>query len=201
MPQINRIRDIFELSISLNEFICFQFGFQNRTFPLRAVINQESKGDRLIWRLFSEICSGLKYLHKYDIIHRDLKPENILLDSNDRIKICDFGLATTTSLVLQQRSKEYWSTSSDETNSSQTGQVNTSFYGAPELSNGASKSVYCKKADIYSLGIIFFELCHPRFETDMERAKMIGNIRKINFNLPCFFYYPKNIRQARVCYL
>ena len=36
---------------------------------------------------------GINYLHSANIIHRDLKPSNILIDSDCRIKICDFGLA------------------------------------------------------------------------------------------------------------
>lgn len=50
--------------------------------------------DRRLWRLFREIVEGLAYVHGQGMIHRDLKPENIFLDSNDHVKIGDFGLAT-----------------------------------------------------------------------------------------------------------
>lgn len=48
-----------------------------------------------VWRLFREIVEGLAHIHQQGMIHRDLKPVNIFLDSNDHVKIGDFGLATT----------------------------------------------------------------------------------------------------------
>ena len=51
----------------------------------------------LIYRWFIQILEGLQYLHEYGkhgIIHRDLKPENILITADNKIKICDLGLAT-----------------------------------------------------------------------------------------------------------
>lgn len=142
---------------------------------------------------------GLGYLHKNGIIHRDLKPENILLDSKDHIKICDFGLATTTSLVLQQRPKAYYHTSSSVC-SSQTGEVGTSYYGAPELSKAASKSIYWKKADIYSFGVIFFEMCHPPFTTGMERDRVLNALRKKEIDFPDDFSPSKFRKQTYVSY-
>lgn len=47
-----------------------------------------------VWRLFREIVEGLSHIHQQGMIHRDLKPVNIFLDSNDHVKIGDFGLAT-----------------------------------------------------------------------------------------------------------
>lgn len=48
-----------------------------------------------VWRLFREIVEGLSHIHQQGMIHRDLKPVNIFLDSNDHVKIGDFGLATS----------------------------------------------------------------------------------------------------------
>lgn len=64
-----------------------------------------------------------------------------------------------------------------------TGRVGTSLYVAPELEK-AGKFFYNKKVDIYSLGIIFFEMCHGRFETRMERIQTLINLRKIEIILP-----------------
>ena len=48
-----------------------------------------------VWQLFREIIEGLYHIHQQGMIHRDLKPVNVFLDSNDHVKIGDFGLATT----------------------------------------------------------------------------------------------------------
>merc|ERR1712137_953112 len=54
-----------------------------------------NRQDLYSWLL--QICQGLKYLHDMEdegIIHRDLKPDNLLLSKRNKLKICDFGLAT-----------------------------------------------------------------------------------------------------------
>ncbi|XP_055298583.1 eIF-2-alpha kinase GCN2-like [Sitodiplosis mosellana] len=127
----------------------------------------------LLW--YQDIACGLAHLHQKQIIHRDLKPENVLLDSHGRVKIGDFGLATTMDSVLKQQQRAISST--DKTRSSQTGYVGTSYYVAPELSEIAKNSTYGKEADIYSLGMIFFEMRHPQFATGMERDKVLKDAR------------------------
>ena len=49
------------------------------------------------WRaqkFFKQIISGVAYLHRKGVAHRDIKPENILLDSEEVVKIADFGMST-----------------------------------------------------------------------------------------------------------
>lgn len=46
-----------------------------------------------IWRLFIEICLGLRYLHSNKILHRDIKTTNIFLTKDDKVKIGDLGVA------------------------------------------------------------------------------------------------------------
>ena len=128
---------------------------------------------RTVW--YQDIVCGLAHLHQKQIIHRDLKPENILLDFHGRMKIGDFGLATTMDSVLKQKQRAI--TSTNKKRSSQTGYVGTSYYVAPELSERASNSTYGKEADIYSIGMIFFEMRHPQFATGMERDKVLTDAR------------------------
>lgn len=140
-------------------------------------------------------------MHKNDIIHRDLKPENILLDSNGHIKISDFGLAITVDMVMKQRSKLTSSTDGTKLRSSQTGKVGTSYYVAPELHESASISQYGKEADIYSLGIIFFEMLHKPFETGMERDKTLKDIRSNNITFPDSINIRNFYTEIEVCLL
>ncbi|XP_043655255.1 eIF-2-alpha kinase GCN2 [Drosophila teissieri] len=141
--------------------------------------------DRL-WRLFREIAEGLAHIHQQGIIHRDLKPVNIFLDSHDQIKIGDFGLATTSFLALQAHDTApapvHQITSAED--GTGTGKVGTTLYVAPELTGNASKSVYNQKVDMYTLGVILFEMCQPPFDTSMERAQTIMALRNVSINIP-----------------
>lgn len=92
-----------------------------------------------IWKYFIQIIFGLKYLHYNNIIHRDIKCSNIFLDQYDNIKIGDFG----TSKILT----EYL-------NYGQT-QIGTPYYMAPEI---FKRIRYTNKVDIWSLGIVLYEL-------------------------------------------
>ncbi|KAL9892877.1 eukaryotic translation initiation factor 2 alpha kinase Gcn2 isoform 1-T1 [Glossina fuscipes fuscipes] len=143
--------------------------------------------DRL-WRLFREIAEGLSHIHQQGIIHRDLKPVNIFLDSHDQIKIGDFGLATTSFLALQSHVESMQPTQTSHITSTEdgtgTGKVGTTLYVAPELTGNASKSTYNQKVDMYTLGIILFEMSQPPFATSMERAQTIINLRSPNIIAP-----------------
>lgn len=86
-----------------------------------------------------DIANGLSYLHLFGFIHRDMKSLNILLDENFRAKICDFGM-----------------TRSIDQSSPMTGMIGSSHWMAPEVL--LSKPNYNEKADVYSFGIILYEL-------------------------------------------
>ena len=65
-----------------------------------------------------------------------------------------------------------------------TGQIGTAMYVAPELNTGKSMVAYSQKVDMYSLGIIFFEMCHPPLTTGMERIKILSSVRSKDIILP-----------------
>eukprot|EP00048_Salpingoeca_helianthica_P000900 m.44775 g.44775 ORF g.44775 m.44775 type:complete len:993 (-) comp10951_c0_seq1:40-3018(-) len=90
-----------------------------------------------------EISFGLEYLHSHRICHRDLKPDNILFDHMGSVKIVDFG----SSCEISDRGM--------------TGNIGTLLWTAPEVftEGGLSRaSIYSTKVDIYSLGIIMWQL-------------------------------------------
>lgn len=108
-----------------------------------------------------------------------MKPDNIFLSQSDpfgRIKIGDFGLATTIRLTL----KRYRENNSKDLLSSNE-EVGTPLYMSPEV---IRMSVRNTKMDMYSFGIILFEMCHPPFYTVMERIKTLEAIRRKDIIIP-----------------
>ncbi|MDF1664326.1 MAG: serine/threonine-protein kinase, partial [Planctomycetota bacterium] len=124
---------------------------------LTAVLNHEARGnlERLCQMTLIQVAAALEYAHDLDFIHRDLKPANILLsrfqgadiDENLELKVSDFGLAQ--------------GTFPDDSvgGSSLKGLSGTPIYMAPELFSGQGATA---ASDIYSVGVIAYELLHGR---------------------------------------
>nr|OQO18636.1 hypothetical protein B0A51_14368 [Rachicladosporium sp. CCFEE 5018] len=143
-----------------------------RDYILR-VINEEDA-----WRFIRQVTEGLAHVHSHGIIHRDLKPDNVFIDALGNPKIGDFGLATTSQyLALDSTTSVNGSVNGDMTRS-----VGTALYVAPELRSGSGGS-YTDKVDMYSLGIMFYEMCEP-FATAMERIRALQLIRERGASLP-----------------
>ncbi|VDM23310.1 unnamed protein product [Wuchereria bancrofti] len=131
------------------------------------------KNPRQIWRLFREILLGLQYIHQEGTIHRDIKPMNVLIDGSDHAKIGDFGLATRDIM-----SKNLSSLNESDMNFSMTKDIGTALYIAPELLSTAGGSIdYTTKIDVYSLGIVLFEMFYRPLLPGMERIAVIKNLR------------------------
>ncbi|PWW78121.1 Serine/threonine-protein kinase [Tuber magnatum] len=143
------------------------------------------------WRLLRQVLEGLAHIHGLGIIHRDLKPENIFIDLNGNPQIGDFGLAT--SGQVSNRTDQAGSDDVDLTTN-----VGTVLYVAPELRTTKGHAKYDGRADMYSLGIIFFEMCYTPLVTVMERGKVIGKLREKKVNFPSDFATDKNVVQASI---
>ncbi|CAD8127995.1 unnamed protein product [Paramecium sonneborni] len=129
-------------------------------------------------KIIRQILDALYYLHKNNIIHRDLKPQNIFLDGDLNVKLGDFGLATEMKQEIKFFDQKLMRVSSTVQNNqierlSLTQGVGTFLYLAPEQ----EQSQYDSKVDVYSLGIILFEMYYP-FKTDMERINYITQLRE-----------------------
>ncbi|KAG8989771.1 hypothetical protein FRB90_002076, partial [Tulasnella sp. 427] len=128
------------------------------------------------WRLFRQILEALAHIASLGIIHRDVKLTNIFIGANGDVKIGDFGLATSSLAGIDPSdlSKTAFQPNLEITY----GQgVGTALYTAPEVLSRARGNANHSKADMYSLGIVFFEMCWPPFQTSSERIEVLNKLR------------------------
>lgn len=139
-----------------------------------------------IAHIFHQIVDAVDYVHYKGLIHRDLKPSNIFFSQDGQIKIGDFGLVTDTADVSNM-SNECGDHSGLPSSVRHTQQVGTHLYMSPEQLRGQH---YDYKVDIYSLGLIFFEL-HVYFSTEMERIKTLRALREGQYPADFVKQYPE----------
>ncbi len=166
---------------------------------LRSCTLQRSRHKSLL--MFREICLGVEYVHAQGLIHRDLKPSNIFFSNEGTIKIGDFGLVTAYCDAAERLDFDSNGDSGDGDSTDcgtcsttecycerrqHTDQVGTALYMSPEQ---LAKKPYNHKVDIYSLGLILFEMLVP-FSTQMERIKVLSDLRKNKFP-PHFLNQPE----------
>ena len=106
--------------------------------------------------IMSQILSAMALAHQNRIIHRDIKPQNLLIDSDNVIKVTDFGIA----IALSE-------TSLTQTNSL----LGSVHYMSPEQARGSIPTI---KSDIYALGIVLYELVTGKVPFDGESAVSIA---------------------------
>lgn len=122
-----------------------------------------------------QIARALEHAHKNNIIHRDIKPQNIMITEDNQIKVTDFGIArAVTSSTMTQTSNV----------------IGSVHYSSPEQAKGGFTDA---KSDIYSLGIVMYEMITGILpfngETPVSVALMhiqdeMKSAREINSNIP-----------------
>ena len=130
-----------------------------------------------IVHIAKQIAAGLSHAHQNGIIHRDIKPQNILMNENLTCKITDFGIA-----------RAYGDTTLTQTNQ----MLGTVYYLSPEQARG---NVATAQSDIYSLGILIFEMITGQIPFKGESAVAIA-LKHLQEELPDIEKYRENVPQS-----
>ncbi len=121
------------------------------------------------------ICNAIEQAHRNNIVHRDIKPHNIMLNSDGVVKVTDFGIAKAVSSSTIVRGGNI---------------IGSVHYFSPEQARGASSTF---KSDIYSIGIVFYELLTGRVPFDANDPFNVAKMqveqtpiepKRLNENIP-----------------
>ena len=136
---------------------------------LRQILNEQKKlpPERAI-RITLGLCKALDYIHSQGVVHRDLKPENIMVDADDNVKLIDFGIAANAG-------------SRRLTFAKLTQAMGTPDYISPEQVKGKRGDA---RSDIYSLGIMFYEMLTGKVPFTGPNPFVIMNERLLNNPIP-----------------
>jgi serine/threonine protein kinase len=151
-PNIVRLYDHMEDHIKL--YLIMEYVEKGSLFDLLRKKGRLS--EREAWKIFTQTCVGLEYLHSKNVLHRDLKPENILISKDDSVKICDFG----------------WSAHGTDNRVTFCGTLD---YMSPEMLN---KQPQTYKVDIWAVGILLYEMLHAappfRGKNPKDMARLVS---------------------------
>eukprot|EP00826_Nyctotherus_ovalis_P053890 TRINITY_DN7033_c0_g3_i1.p1 TRINITY_DN7033_c0_g3~~TRINITY_DN7033_c0_g3_i1.p1 ORF type:complete len:497 (+),score=121.56 TRINITY_DN7033_c0_g3_i1:478-1968(+) len=161
-PNIIQLYEIIETPKQL--YLIMEYAAHGELFDYIVLHKRVDESTAL--RLFRQIVSGMAYLHSQSIIHRDLKPENLLLDSNDNIKIVDFGLSNRApgNCLLKTA-------------------CGSPCYAPPEMLLG--KKYKGPPADIWSCGVVLYALLcgHLPFD-DASTTRLYDKITNADYAVP-----------------
>ena len=134
--------------------------------PIVEYCDQEKVDTKSRLELFTKVCQAIQHAHQKGIIHRDIKPSNVLVTLHDGVpvpKVIDFGIAKATSAELTKK-----------TLFTQYAQIlGTPEYMAPEQAEMSGLDIDTR-ADVYSLGVLLYELLTGTKPFDAKTALQVG---------------------------
>ncbi|MCC6784667.1 MAG: serine/threonine protein kinase, partial [Planctomycetes bacterium] len=134
--------------------------------PITDYCDQAKTGLRQRLELFTKVCEAIQHAHHKGVIHRDIKPSNVLVTLHDGVpvpKVIDFGIAKATSAELTKK-----------TLFTQYAQIlGTPEYMAPEQAEMSGLDIDTR-ADVYSLGVLLYELLTGTKPFDVKTALRVG---------------------------
>src|SRR5262249_191026 len=144
--------------------------------PITAYCDNHRLGTRERLELFTRVCAGVQHAHQKAVIHRDLKPSNILVtevDGRPAPKIIDFGVAKA---LVQKLAAETIFTRVGAL-------VGTPEYMSPEQAGSAGEDIDTR-TDVYSLGIILYELLAGAPPLELRRVVLEDFLRRLREDEP-----------------
>jgi len=155
----NIIRLFTHMENDKNIYIVMEYASKGSLFKL--IRKRKKFTEKEAFFFFTQVCSAVHFLHEHKLMHRDIKPENLLISDNGILKLCDFG-----NCASSINRKTF---------------CGTIEYMAPEILRSQE---YDKKVDIWSLGVLLYEMLHGyapyNGKNDKDTATMIL-VHKIEF--------------------
>ena len=144
--------------------------------PITTYCDNHRLSTRERLELFLRVCEGVQHAHQKAVIHRDLKPSNILVmevDGRAAPKIIDFGVAKALTQKL----------TADSLFTRLGTLIGTPEYMSPEQANSAGEDIDTR-TDVYSLGVIFYELLAGATPLDLKKAALDEFLRRLREDEP-----------------
>jgi tRNA A-37 threonylcarbamoyl transferase component Bud32 len=147
--------------------------FKGRT--LKDLVKRKALNPYLAMRIARDVASALGAVHEAGIVHRDVKPTNVMVDRNGRVRLTDFGVASS---VNDPESAGMM--------------VGTMRYMAPEQARGKEVDA---RADIFSLGVMLYEMLAGKAPFGGTLDDLIKRVTKPAPPLPDHVKVPSNVHE------